>query len=167
MRRRLPLAAFLVCLLAPGTLRSQTTVPTAVAPDTALERKVREVASLLRCPVCLNLSIQDSPSELARDMRDVVRDRFKRGETEDQVFAYFVQRYGEWVLMKPPAHGVSLLVWLLPAVLVIGGVAAIILAVQRWIRNSAPATAAIVEDVPAEDLQKVREALAKERERLD
>jgi cytochrome c-type biogenesis protein CcmH len=117
---------------------------------------------MLRCPVCLNLSVADSPSELARDMRDVVRDRLARGESEDQVTAYFVQRYGEWVLMKPPAHGVSLLVWLLPGVLVIGGIALIIVVVQRWVRN-APAATAPVEEVSAQDLQKVRDEMAKER----
>src|SRR5262245_8152643 len=107
----LRLGVVLLWLLAPRPVLGQTPQP--AKPDTAVERKVREVASMLRCPVCLNLSVQDSPSELARDMRDLVRERITMGETEQQVLAYFVQRYGEWVLMKPPAHGVSLFVWVL------------------------------------------------------
>src|SRR5262245_34978687 len=103
------LSALLLGLLPPRTLHPQTTQP--ATPDTAVERKVREVASMLRCPVCLNLSVQDSPSELARDMRDLVRERVMKGDSEKQVLDYFIARYGEWVLMKPPAHGVSLFVW--------------------------------------------------------
>src|SRR5437764_13940131 len=119
---RLSLAPLLLCnLLHPGLAPSQSRPAAASAADTALDRRAREIASMLRCPVCLNLSIQDSPSELARDMRDVVRDRLRQGDSEQQVLDYFIQRYGEWVLMKPPAHGVALLVWLLPVLLVLGG----------------------------------------------
>jgi len=163
------LAAIACLALAPvRSLPAQATPdPQAASADTALERKVREVASMLRCPVCLNLSVQDSPSELARDMRDVVRDRLRQGDTEQQVLDYFIQRYGEWVLMKPPAHGVSLLVWLLPVVLVVGGGALVVFAMKRWIRRPAAVTATGPEEIGEQDLRKVREALAKERGRLD
>ncbi len=158
---RLSLAPLLLgILLNPGLARSQSRPAASSAADTALDRRVREVASVLRCPVCLNLSIQDSPSELARDMREVVRERLARGESQEQVLQYFIQRYGDWVLMEPPKHGVSLLVWLMPAAAVVGGGALVILAVQRWIRNAA-AGAAPVEDVREEDLRKVREELAR------
>jgi cytochrome c-type biogenesis protein CcmH len=166
--RRTPALAFLLgSLLLAGSLESQL-ASSAASADTALDRKVGEIASQLRCPVCLNLSVQDSPSELARDMRDVVREHLARGETQQQVIDYFIQRYGEWVLMKPPAHGVSLLVWLLPAVIVIGGGALVVMVVQRWMRNSV-ARASTVEDVPEEELQRVRAELARERDegRLD
>jgi cytochrome c-type biogenesis protein CcmH len=169
VRRTSALAFLLGSFLFTGSLRSQVASSSATAPaDTALDRQVREVASLLRCPVCLNLSVQDSPSELARDMRDVVRDHLARGETEQQVIDYFIQRYGEWVLMKPPAHGVSLLVWLLPAIMVIGGGALVVTVVQRWMRNSV-SRAKTAEDVPEEELRKVRAELARERDegRLD
>jgi cytochrome c-type biogenesis protein CcmH len=165
-RRLLPrLALLFVCVAAPSSLCGQT-APAAATPDTAVERKVRDVASMLRCPVCLNLSVQDSPSELARDMRDLVRERITRGEGEQQVLAYFVQRYGEWVLMKPPAHGVSLFVWVLPAVMVVGGSVVVVLAMRRWVGKSVPA-AATEPEIPEADLKKVREALSREREVLD
>ena len=162
MSRWLPGAVVLLGVLASaGTLRGQAP---ATAPDTTLDRKVREVASILRCPVCLNLSIQDSPSELARDMREVVRDRLSHGDSEQQVIDYFIQRYGEWVLMKPPAHGVSLLVWLLPFVVVLGGGALVVFGVRRWVRPFAPQSGP-AEVVPEADLKKVRQELAKQQER--
>ena len=129
----------------------------------ALEAKVREISATLRCPVCLNLSIADSPSELARDMRDVVREHLKRGESEAQVRAFFEARYGDWVDMKPKARGFNLVVWLLPAIAVLGGGALIVLAVRRWIRNSsATAVAGDSPPVSAEYLRKVQEEMARD-----
>ncbi len=128
----------------------------------ALEAKVREISARLRCPVCLNLSIADSPSELGRDMRDVVREHLKRGESEAQIQAFFEARYGEWVDMKPKAHGFNLLVWLLPVAVVLGGGGLIVLVVRRWIRNTAGAATAAETPVSSEYLRKVQEELAKD-----
>lgn len=131
----------------------------------ALEARVREISATLRCPVCLNLSIADSPSELARDMRDVVREHLKRGESEEQIKAFFEARYGEWVDMKPKAHGFNLLVWLLPGVVVLAGGGLIVLLVRRWIRNSAATAAAQAADsagAPNEEYRrKVQDELAR------
>jgi cytochrome c-type biogenesis protein CcmH len=92
-----------------------------------------------------------------------VRERLKRGETEEQVRAFFEARYGEWVHMKPKAGGFNLLVWLLPVAVVLGGGALIVLVVRRWIRN-APAAAggAPTGDVSEEYLRKVRAELARD-----
>jgi cytochrome c-type biogenesis protein CcmH len=106
-----------------------------VSADSSLEAKVRDVAATLRCPVCENLSIQDSPSKLAQDMKQVVRERLAAGETPDQVRRYFVSRYGEWVLLKPKASGINLSVWLLPLLALAGGGALVWLAVRRWVRQ--------------------------------
>ena len=130
-------------------------------PDSvALEAKVRDISSRLRCPVCLNLSIADSPSELARDMVGEVRERLKRGESEEQIRAFFESRYGEWVHMEPTARGFNLLVWLLPVVVVLGGGALVLLSVRRWIRNT-PGAAAASGGVNEEYLRKVREEVAR------
>jgi cytochrome c-type biogenesis protein CcmH len=161
--RRLVLAASLLCVLLPGTPATSQNAPPAIS-DTVLNRKVRDIASMLRCPVCLNLSIQDSPSELAHDMREVVREQLAQGKTEQEVLNYFIQRYGEWVLMRPPAHGISLLVWLLPAVMIIGGGALVVFAVQRWVRNSRPAETTAA-DVSEEEVREVREQLARQQAR--
>lgn len=104
----------------------------------ALETQVREVASHLRCPVCQGLSIQDSPTELAQDMKAVVRDQLAQGRTPDEVKAYFVGRYGEWILLEPRPAGFNLLVYLLPVLALAGGAGVIVVAVRRWTRGAEP-----------------------------
>ncbi|HEY7754610.1 MAG TPA: cytochrome c-type biogenesis protein CcmH [Actinomycetota bacterium] len=90
-------------------------------PDT-LEERAQVVAAGLRCPVCQNLSVADSPSRLAGEMRGEIRARLADGETEDEVRAYFVERYGEWVLLEPTRRGLNLVPWLFPLVAVLVGV---------------------------------------------
>ena len=104
----------------------------ATASDSALEARTTAVASTLRCPVCQGESIQDSPSELAQQMRAVVRDRLRAGDTPDQVKTYFVSRYGEWILLEPTMTGLNILLYVLPVVLVVGGLALIAVLVRRW-----------------------------------
>jgi cytochrome c-type biogenesis protein CcmH len=100
--------------------------------DSALEARTSAVAAQLRCPVCQGLSIQDSPSELAQSMRSLVRDQLAQGKTPDQVKAYFVSKYGEWILLSPAPHGFNLLAYAVPVLVVVGGGALIVLAVRRW-----------------------------------
>lgn len=104
----------------------------ATASDSALEARTTAVASALRCPVCQGESIQDSPSELAKQMRAVARDRLRSGDTPDQVKAYFVSRYGEWILLEPTTTGLNILLYVLPVVLVVGGLALVAFLVRRW-----------------------------------
>ena len=116
-------------------LALQTTHTSPAQPyDSALEARTREVAAVLRCPVCQGLSIQDSPSELSLQMKDVVRQQLKEGKSPDEVKAYFVSKYGEWILLQPKASGANLLVYILPIVLVLGGAVFIWLMVRRWSR---------------------------------
>jgi cytochrome c-type biogenesis protein CcmH len=103
--------------------------------DAAFEAKVREVASSLRCPVCQNNSIEESPSLLAQDMKKEVRERLAAGESPDEIRRYFISRYGEWVLTKPRAAGVNLSVWLLPILALFGGAVIVWVAVRRWVRQ--------------------------------
>lgn len=104
-----------------------------------LERMVREVSSELRCVVCQGVSIQDSPSTLAQEMRSVVREQLAAGQSPEQVKAYFVERYGEWVLLRPKASGLNLLVYLLPIAVIAGGAAFIFMKARSWTR-AAPET---------------------------
>lgn len=104
----------------------------ATVSDSALEARTTAVASTLRCPVCQGESIQDSPSELAKQMRAVVRDRLRAGDTPDQVKAYFVSRYGEWILLEPTMTGLNILLYVLPVVLMVGGLALVAFLVRRW-----------------------------------
>ena len=100
--------------------------------DSVLEARTSAVASQLRCPVCQGLSIQDSPSELAQSMRSLVRDQLAAGKSPDQVKAYFVSKYGEWILLSPPPHGFNLLAYAVPVLIVLAGGGLIALAVRRW-----------------------------------
>lgn len=106
------------------------------AADSALEARASAVASALRCPVCQGESIQDSPSELSQQMRAVVRDRLRRGESPEQVKAYFVSRYGEWILLEPKMTGLNIVLYVLPVILVAGGLMLVVFLVRRWTRAS-------------------------------
>ncbi len=108
--------------------------------DSVLEARTAEVASQLRCPVCQGLSIQDSPSELSQQMRAVVKDQLRAGKSPDEVKAYFISKYGEWILLEPKAHGFNILVYAMPVLLVVVGLGVIFTAVRKWTRppESAP-----------------------------
>jgi cytochrome c-type biogenesis protein CcmH len=106
----------------------------ATSSDTALEARTSAVAATLRCPVCQGESIQESPAALAQQMRSLVRDRLRAGETPDQVRAYFVSRYGEWILLQPTMNGLNIALYALPVVLVLGGLVLIVFLVRRWTR---------------------------------
>ena len=99
-----------------------------------LERRTSEVASELRCPVCQGVSVEESPTELARQMRAVVRDQLAAGRSPEEVRAYFVGKYGEWVLLEPRASGFNLVVYILPWLALLAGAVVIVLAVRRWTR---------------------------------
>jgi cytochrome c-type biogenesis protein CcmH len=126
------------------------------------DEDVLAIASQLRCVVCQNLSVADSPSEMAHQMRDLIRERLAAGDRPDAVKAYFVQRYGEWVLLAPPARGLNLVLWLAPFGAVAGGLVLVLALVRRWRRPSVAADQIAASPVgPAE-----RERLAAELERL-
>ena len=96
--------------------------PGEMLPDAKLEARARELSAGLRCLVCQNQSIDDSDAPLAKDLRVLVRERLKAGESDAQVTAYVVERYGEYVLLKPPFAWHTWLLWLLPALVLAGGV---------------------------------------------
>jgi cytochrome c-type biogenesis protein CcmH len=112
-----------------------------------LTRRTAEVAGLVRCPVCQGMSVADSPSEMAVNMKGQVRDLLARGYTEEQILQYFELSYGQFVLLRPKFEGVNRGVWLLPiAGLVIG---AIVLVMTLRKLRSAPSPAAVSEEPAA------------------
>jgi cytochrome c-type biogenesis protein CcmH len=94
--------------------------------------RVRAVADSLRCPVCQNLSVADSPSRLAQEMRRTIARDLRSGKSPEEIQASFVRAYGPWILESPPKRGIDLVAWIAPALLLIGGLAASGLAVRRW-----------------------------------
>ena len=97
-----------------------------------IEDRVRDIASDLRCVVCQNLSVADSPSDLAKEMRNLVREMVEQGKSREEIHAYFVSRYGEFVLLSPPKRGFNLLVWGLPFLAVVIGAGVVVLVARRW-----------------------------------
>lgn len=149
---RLTLAA--VLLLAAG----HGLAATALSPQ-AVENRVREIASDLRCVVCQNLSVADSPSDLAKEMRNLVRELVEQGKSRPEIEAYFVSRYGEFVLLAPPKQGFNLLVWVLPFLALALGAGGVYLVARRWAARPAEAPP----QVDPQYLERVRREL-KERE---
>ena len=102
------------------------------------EQELYAIASELRCVVCQNLSVADSPSEMANQMRALVRERLAAGDSPAQVRQYFVERYGDWILLSPPRRGFTLLVWVAPLVAVVLGLGLVALLLRRWTRRPRP-----------------------------
>jgi len=116
------LASFALCvLLAPSVdvALAAEGVPTEMDPVKAA--RLVGLAEKLRCLVCQNQTIADSNAELANDLRNQIREQIAAGKTDDEILAYMVQRYGDFVLYQPPFKPTTVLLWTGPALLVLGG----------------------------------------------
>ena len=91
------------------------------ARNEALDQRVHDVASQLKCPVCQGESVADSPSTISQQMRAVIRQQLQSGKSEHEVIQYFVDRYGEQIVWSPPWQGFTLLAWLVPIALLLVG----------------------------------------------
>lgn len=100
----------------------------------ALDDEARRIAKQLQCPVCSGASVADSPSDLAGQMRSVIRAKLQAGESEEQIVAYFVERYGDGVLIEPPRRGIGLAVWLAPLTMLAVGAVLLWRLLRIWIR---------------------------------
>lgn len=106
--------------------------PEEVLDDPALEARARDLSKELRCLVCRNQSIDDSGAPLARDLRLLVRERLVAGDSDQDAMAYIVDRYGEFVLLRPPLNAGNLALWFAgPVLLIIGGVIAVVFVRRR------------------------------------
>lgn len=123
------LAAMLFAFLA--SLPAHAVNPDEVLPDPALEARARALSAELRCMVCQNQSIDDSNAELAKDLRLLVRERLKAGDTDQQVLDYLVSRYGEFVLLKPRLSQHTILLWGMPAFLLVVGGAIVLIQLRK------------------------------------
>lgn len=114
--------ALVLALLVLSGPASAATSPSEMLQDPALEARARTIGKELRCLVCQNQSIDDSDADLAKDLRHLVRERLIAGDSDQQVLAFVTQRYGDFVLLKPPVKPATWLLWFgPPVVLLIGG----------------------------------------------
>ena len=102
-----------------------------VAADPALEARVMAIAAELRCLVCQNQTIADSSAGLAVDLRNQVRDMLRQGKDRAQIVSYMTDRYGDFVLYRPPLKESTALLWFGPAALLLGGLAVLVLILRR------------------------------------
>ena len=119
--RRLAPALLALGLLLGAAGSAWAVKPDEMLADPTLEARARAISAELRCLVCRNQSIDDSDADLARDLRLLVRERLKAGDSDQQVIDFIVARYGEYVLLRPTMRGANLILWLIgPALLLIG-----------------------------------------------
>lgn len=133
-RRRIACAALTL-----GVIGVIGPIGTHAAPSTAdsLDARVARVTAELRCVVCQNQTIADSHADLAADLRHQVREMLQQGRSEADVLAFMAERYGEFVLYRPPLRAATMLLWFGPALLLVGGMTALLLILRRRSRVGA------------------------------
>ncbi len=135
----------ILCLLATPVLAVE---PNEVLEDPKLEERARELSKGLRCLVCRNESIDESNADLAKDLRLLVRERLVAGDTDEEAIDFIVDRYGEYVLLKPTTGGANLLLWATgPIVLLIAGLGGVLYVRSR--RNATQVAEALSDEEKA------------------
>jgi cytochrome c-type biogenesis protein CcmH len=159
---RWPSAVLAAALLVAGGALLMVGLRGPDAPRT-LDERVDAVASTIRCPVCQNLSVADSPSRLAAGMRAEIARDLRAGKSPSEIRAELAAAYGEWILQAPPKEGIGLVAWLAPALLLLGGAVAAVAAVRGWTarggRSRRPGAAPALSP---EDRALLRRAMAEE-----
>jgi cytochrome c-type biogenesis protein CcmH len=144
--------ALLACMALSHTARAVQ--PDEVLSDPKLEERARGISAELRCMVCQNQSIDDSNAPLARDLRLLVREQLMAGKSDDEIMSYLVERYGAFVLLKPPFEAATLVLWLSPVLVLLAGGLVLLYRVRR-----APKLA--VAPLSAEEQQRIRDLAGK------
>lgn len=150
--RKLFAIAFLIILFVPPALAVE---PDEVLDDPALEARAREISKILRCLVCQNQSIDDSHADLAKDLRVLLRERLKAGDTDEQAVDFIVARYGNFVLLKPPLQFDTLVLWFGPLLIFLLAGFVYWTLVHRKSGTSAAETAPPLSDQERRELQDI------------
>lgn len=128
----------LALLLAAGVT---VAAPAAPVQEDPIERQMLDIAHDLRCAVCQNQPVSESNADLAQDMRKSIREQLEAGKSREEIVDYFVARYGDYVLMKPPVERAGLLLWIAPPLVLV------VLALSGWLflrrRSAAPVSPAV------------------------
>ncbi len=127
----------------------------AAAQEVEIGNRAFDLARHLRCPVCVSESVADSSAQIAQQMRSLIQEKVDDGLTDQEIYAFFQERYGDWILLTPPKRGVHLVVWLLPVIVGLGAITLVAVLARRWLAASrTPVTAS------AAELERVRHLLA-------
>ncbi len=145
-------------LLAVLALLTPVLVPAQQPARSVDEEQVYTIATQLRCVVCQNLSVADSPSEMANQMRALIRERLAAGQTPTEVVEYFVDKYGEWILLEPRRRGFTALVWLMPPLALLIGLAIVAVLIARWTRRRPAAAPARLDPAMSERIRREMDA---------
>jgi cytochrome c-type biogenesis protein CcmH len=154
--KKAPIIAILPLILLLSSLALPASGET--VEEQQIDLQVREVAKTLRCTICQNESVWESQAELAQQMRDLIRERLLKGESPDQVRAYFLSRYGDYILLTPRKTGMNWILWAGPFVLLAAGGILLYRTVSRWVAQTA---AEKHEDPPPLD-DRLRQRIEKE-----
>src|SRR6266516_620236 len=130
MRKRRSLLVFLAVTAISGSIWLYILLAT--PPQQTLDQQMHDVASQLKCLVCQGESVADSPAILSQQMRGVIRQQLQSGKSEQEVIQYFVSRYGDRILLAPPWQGLTLLAWLIPIALMLGGILLLFVVLRSW-----------------------------------
>jgi cytochrome c-type biogenesis protein CcmH len=148
MIRWVALLGVLLCLGMTPALAA--TSPDELLADPEQEQRARELSKHLRCLVCQNQSIDDSDADLARDLRTLVRERIKAGDSDEEIIAFLTARYGDFILLKPPVKPATFGLWFGPGlVLVAAGLGIVLYLRRRRGDGPAPASDPLSEDEQA------------------
>jgi cytochrome c-type biogenesis protein CcmH len=148
-------AAIMLMLAAAGAVRAVE--PDEMLADPALEARARELSKGLRCLVCRNQTIDDSNAELARDLRVLLRERISAGDSDQEAMNYLVDRYGPYILLKPPVTAATILLWAGPALLLVFAGAGFGIFLRR--QRGAAGAAEPIDTLSADEREIVRAAL--------
>ena len=123
--------AFLLMVVCAWALTASAKDAAPASRDQQLEARMLSITAELRCLVCQNQTIADSHADLAEDLREEVRIQLRKGQTDQQIVDYMTARYGDFVLYRPPIKPTTVLLWFGPAVLLVGGVGALLVVLRR------------------------------------
>jgi cytochrome c-type biogenesis protein CcmH len=155
--KRILAGAFALLVVMMGSSAAYAVQPDEIMSDPLNELRARDLSRELRCMVCQNQSIDDSEAPLARDLRLLVRERIAAGDSDAQVIDFLVERYGEFVLLKPRLNPHTLLLWLLPPLALAGGGLAL------WVHGRRRAKSATAQDqLTAEEEARLEQLIAAE-----
>ncbi|HLZ59880.1 MAG TPA: cytochrome c-type biogenesis protein [Ktedonosporobacter sp.] len=120
-----------------------------------LDQRAHAVGEQLKCPICQGESVADSPSGLAQQMRGIIRQQLQEGKSEQEIIQYFRNSYGDQIVWSPPWQGVTLLAWLAPIALLLGGVVLLFLTLREWRLTSPSASGQIAADEETKALAQI------------